>query len=117
LDKRDRALARLEDQMRSVSPLRRIQSEFQRVDELSHRSGLALAHLLELSRARLRGLGERLEALSPLAVLKRGYAVVTRLEDGSVVRSVRQVKGRDALTVKVADGAFDVEVKRAKADG
>jgi exodeoxyribonuclease VII large subunit len=116
LDERRRALTRLEDQMRSASPLRRIQSESQRVDELSHRSGLALAHLLELSHAHLRGLGERLEALSPLAVLERGYALVTRLEDGSVVRSARQVKAREALAVRVADGEIDVDVREAKAD-
>jgi exodeoxyribonuclease VII large subunit len=59
-------------------------------------------------------MGERLEALSPLAVLERGYAVVTLAEDGSLVRSSRQVKGRDDLRVRVADGTFDAEVKRAR---
>jgi exodeoxyribonuclease VII large subunit len=111
LDERDQALTHLEERLRFFSPLRSIQSEFQRVDELSHRAGLALAHRLELSRAHLRGLGEQLEALSPLRVLARGYAVVTRAADGSLVRSTRQVKGRDELAVRVADGTFDVEVK------
>jgi len=114
VDERVGALTQLEELLRSCSPLRRIQSESQRLDELSHRTGLALAHLLELSQAHLRGMGERLEALSPLAVLERGYAVVTLAEDGSLVRSSRQVKGRDDLRVRVADGTFDAEVKRAR---
>jgi len=111
LDEHHNAMNRLEERLRFFSPLRRIQSESQRVDELSHRTALALAHRLELSRAHLRRLGERLGALNPLSVLARGYAVVTRAEDGSLVRSKRQVKGRDELAIRVSDGTIEVEVK------
>jgi len=51
----------------------------------------------------------RLEALSPLSVLKRGYAVVTRKEDGTVVSRVAQA--RDEMKVRVSDGEFEVRKK------
>ncbi len=48
----------------------------------------------------------KLDAMSPLKVLTRGYSV-TRLADGSVVSSVNQVKDRDVISVTVNDGTFN----------
>ena len=58
--------------------------------------------------ARLTGFENRLTALSPLAVLKRGYAVVTK--NKRVVASKSQVQDGDALRVRVQDGEFDARV-------
>jgi exodeoxyribonuclease VII large subunit len=49
-------------------------------------------------------------ALNPLAVLKRGYAVVTRKSDGSVVSKVKQVNAGDQIQVRVSDGQLDAEI-------
>jgi exodeoxyribonuclease VII large subunit len=94
--------------LRFYSPLRRVQTERQRVDEMSRRGNAAQAHRLELAAARLMGLENRLTALSPLAVLQRGYAVVTK--NKSVVASRSQVQDGDALRVRVRDGEFDARV-------
>ena len=91
------------------SPLRRVQTERQRVDELGRRIQAAQVHRLELSKAWLTGLENRLGTLSPLAVLGRGYAVVTRA--GRVVTSHSQVKTGDDVHVRVQDGEFDAQVK------
>jgi exonuclease VII large subunit len=48
----------------------------------------------------------RLEALSPLAVLRRGYAVVTRKDDGSVVSRLEQAG--EEMIVRVSDGELEV---------
>jgi exodeoxyribonuclease VII large subunit len=78
------------------------------VDELSRRGNAAQAHRLELSAARLMGLENRLTALSPLAVLQRGYAVVTK--NKRVVASKSQVQDGDALRVRLRDGEFGARV-------
>ncbi|HEX7540848.1 MAG TPA: exodeoxyribonuclease VII large subunit [Anaerolineales bacterium] len=90
------------------SPIRRVQTERQRVDEMSRRGNAAQAHRLELAAARLMGLENRLTALSPMAVLQRGYAVVTK--NKRVVTSKSQVQVGDALRVRVRDGEFDARV-------
>ena len=59
---------------------------------------------LERKRARLDMLHARVGALSPVATLERGYAIVRRAED--VVRSTAQVETGDALSIRVADGTF-----------
>jgi len=96
-------------QLRYVSPDRRIQSERQRVDELARRAHSSLFHQVQLQSAHVKGMARRLEALSPLAVLARGYAIVTRKEDGSVVSRVAQAS--DEMKVRVSDGEFEVKKK------
>ncbi len=106
--------ARLEDMQRRLlraSPIWQIQNGRQRLDDLSTRGELALAHRLQLQRAQLAGLHSRLLALNPLAVLERGFAVVSR-PDGSLVRSVSQVKAGDEIRLQVADGKFGAEVTK-----
>ena len=51
----------------------------------------------------------KLDAMSPLKVLTRGYAM-TRLEDGTVLRSVRQVAAGTQVTVSLSDGRFSASV-------
>ena len=101
------SLSSLVSQLRYVSPERRIQSERQRVDELARRAHSSLFHHVQLQSAHVRGMQRRLEALNPNAVLARGYAVVTRKDDGSVVSRVAQAS--DEMKVRVSDGEFEVE--------
>ncbi len=103
-------LSSLIAQLRYASPARRIQSESQRVDEFSRRAFSALFHRLQIQKKHVEGTQSRLEALSPLAVLARGYAVVTRKDDGSVVSRVAQA--RDVMNVRVSDGEFEVKHSR-----
>lgn len=94
--------------LRFYSPARRIQSDLQRLDEFSRRVETAQVHRLALAAGELLGFRKRLEALSPMQVLARGYAVVTRSRDGALVRKVAQA--RDGIHVRVSDGAFDAQV-------
>jgi exodeoxyribonuclease VII large subunit len=108
-DLRDRRAA-LQSQMRALahlSPQVRLANLRQRTDDLISQAALAVSHRLQLRRERLTGLAARLEALNPLAVLQRGYAVVRR--DGQLVRRVAQVTRGDRLSVRVSDGEFDAE--------
>jgi exodeoxyribonuclease VII large subunit len=94
--------------LRFYSPLRRVQTDRQRLDELSRRGNAAQAHRFELTAVRLKGLDNRLTALNPMAVLQRGYAVVTK--NRRVVTSKSQVQDGDALRVRLQDGEFDARV-------
>jgi exodeoxyribonuclease VII large subunit len=106
-----RQVESLAARLRLVSPLRRVQTDRQRLDETSGRIGRAVSHRLEISHERLHGLRERLLALNPLAVLARGFAVVTRPADGSIVRQAARVQTGDSLCVRVADGEFGATVE------
>ncbi|RJP46984.1 MAG: exodeoxyribonuclease VII large subunit [Anaerolineaceae bacterium] len=105
-------LSDIESRLKFYSPARRLQSERQRADEWSRRLVAAPAHRLALEAEKVAGLGKRLVALSPFEVLARGYAVVTRPADGSLIRSVGQVNPKEEIEVRVSDGKFGAEVKR-----
>jgi len=62
-------------------------------------------------RDRLEGLGRRLDVLSPLATLQRGYAIAER-EDGHVVAHAAEVETGDALAVRFQDGRIRVHVNQ-----
>jgi exodeoxyribonuclease VII large subunit len=97
-------------QLRYASPDRRIQSERQRVDELARRAHSSLFHHFQLQSSHVKGMQKRLEALNPLSVLARGYAVVTRKDDGSVVSRIAQASNE--MKVRVSDGEFEVKHSR-----
>jgi len=94
-----------------ASPRNRINSARQRVDELLSRAQTRLRHELALRQERLGGLRARLESLSPLATLERGYALVRHRETGRLITRVGQVCRGDELGVRVSDGEFGVRVE------
>lgn len=101
-----RALSHEHSTLQRLSPQARVTTHRQQVDDLIRQGIRAVAHGLALRGSALDGLQARLAALSPLATLERGYAIV-RLEDtGEVVRHVQQVQAGDTLTVRVQDGEF-----------
>ena len=100
------ALAQRQRDLYRLSPKARVDAHRQRVDDFTQRADRALEHALAMRRASLAGLQARLAALSPLATLERGYAVVRREDSGAIVRSVAQVDAGDALLIQVHDGQF-----------
>jgi exodeoxyribonuclease VII large subunit len=92
------------------SPQARIANARQRSDDLARRLMAGVRHELALRQAALRGLVQTLSAVGPETVLARGYAVVRRLANGEVVRSLTQVRAGDPLGVQVSDGSFGVRV-------
>jgi exodeoxyribonuclease VII large subunit len=83
----------------------------QRLDELSERALHAVTSRIRFAQQRLRGGAERLQALSPLAVLRRGYSIARRVEDGSVIRDAADLKDGEHLRLTFARGTARVRVE------
>ena len=54
-------------------------------------------------------LTSKLDAMSPLKVLTRGYALVRR-ENGMVLKSVRQIEPGERIKVSLSDGSLTAAV-------
>ena len=92
-----------------ASPLQNILNNRQRLDEFSERAQRALVHQLRLKQTELAGKKSRLASLNPMAILERGYAVVSQ-SDGTIIHSVQQTHHGQNLQIRVADGQFNTEV-------
>jgi exodeoxyribonuclease VII large subunit len=70
-------------------------------------------NFLLTKRLRMEQLSVQLEALSPLAILDRGYALVFDA-DGKLVKDAHRLKGGDDITARLANGTIAATVKPKK---
>jgi len=79
---------------------------------LVHRQQQLQQHLLQPSQEKLQLLGAKLDLVSPLKILTRGYAIVTKNEQ--VVRSVNVLNKDDEINVRFADGSAVANITGVK---
>jgi exodeoxyribonuclease VII large subunit len=94
-------------------PVRLIAEARQQCDELRDRKYRAMARIYEQRRARMQRAAAQLEALSPLAVLSRGYCVVQK-PDGESVKDASQLKPGQAVRMRFHRGRATAEVKETE---
>lgn len=107
----DHERQRLTTQARQLrDPRRVLQALQQRIDEHSDRALRALRARLRLWEQRLASGVGRLDALSPLAVLQRGYGIARR-QDGTVARDATRLQAGELLDLLLANGTARVRVE------
>jgi exodeoxyribonuclease VII large subunit len=82
----------------------------ERLNRTGDRLTACMQHRIERSNALLTAHGARLDALSPLKVLGRGYAVA-RDEHGRVLKRVADLPGGREFRLRVTDGEVDARVQ------
>lgn len=108
------ALARRRPFARPFDP---IHDRARRLDELEQRTERAFGRRLERLDDRLGALAARLDGLSPLRVLGRGYSVTQRAADGHVVRNVSDVRIGDQILTRLFAGSIRSRVESTGSDG
>lgn len=97
-------------EMRLKAPLEQVRIQRLRLEQLQLRMQQALVLSVNQRKERLSVLCGRLDALSPLAVLSRGYAIVRCPETGVIVRDEQQVVVDDLLEIKLGKGELLAKV-------
>jgi len=85
-------------------PFRRIDALAQGLDVTEERMNVRVKNRLDLLETRMSAQAARLEALSPLNVLSRGYTVTQDAESGKVLRSATDLKPGQKLKTRFTDG-------------
>ena len=109
LDAGRRELRRLEQSRVLRNPAAVVDDQRMRLDGVQHRLALALERSLRRGRVELAELAGRIDAMSPLKVLGRGYAIARY--QNQAVTTVGQVSHGDALDVMVSDGVLHCRVE------
>jgi exodeoxyribonuclease VII large subunit len=92
-------------------PLERVRDLERKLDESSDRLQRALQQRMIQVRHRLEAQTERLEGLSPLNVLGRGYTLTRRESDSAVVRDPGQVRPGDTIITTLRHGQIRSRVE------
>ena len=87
-----------------------VQDKRMELAHLQQRLGDLSGALLSRRRQRFSALAAALDAMSPLKVLGRGYAVA-RSRDGTILKSGREVAPGDRVSVTLSEGGFDAVVE------
>jgi exodeoxyribonuclease VII large subunit len=113
-----RQLALAESRLKGLSaqrPFRRpfdmIHDRSRRLDELAQQGATGLRRLLHDRQRRFANLAGKLQSLSPLAVLERGYTITQDAMTGKVIRSAGQLRVGQTLATRFAEGTVTSNVE------
>lgn len=93
-----------------LSPRRALTACRQSLEQVTPRLALSWRQALETRRRHLDYCDSHLKKLDPMAILARGYAVATRVPEGTIIRDATLVPKGAGIKVKVDKGAMDCEV-------
>ena len=91
------------------SPVSYISHRRELLGTLTNRLSAAQSKHIALRKQRFIGMAAKLDAMSPLKVLARGYAMA-QSEDGALLRSVKQASIGENIKINVSDGYFKATV-------
>jgi len=94
-----------------TKPLRMLAEAERSLDEAGGRVCQSIKSMIAASDVRLKSVAGRLNSLSPLAVLGRGYCVVVNDGSGAAVKSVGEVSVGDSVSIRMTDGVAGAEIK------
>lgn len=110
----EQQLGSLSRRLQSQQVGRRLVRDRQRFERLPERLLKAWGHSQHKRRAELAALARALNAVSPLATLQRGYAVLRTDDQRRVISSVEQAKPGDQVEALLYDGSLDLTVNAVK---
>ncbi len=110
----DEKISYLNDLKKSIEPgifRERLAQHMQYIDELEQRGLLSIRRIMEIKKAEFAARTGRLNAVSPLGTLSRGYSITLKLPGRTPVRSISDVDKMDEVELIVSDGKLICGVK------
>lgn len=106
--------ARTEHKLTAFNPREQLLSERSRLGTFRLMLAQTMQNARKERRQQLASQIRQLDALSPLKVMQRGYGLIYKAE--ALVKSVEQIETGDSLTIRLADGSADCEVRSLKGE-
>jgi len=108
-------LQQLQSRLQRAAPDRLIKEQASHLQKQSVALHKACRHQLEAHQQKLAELSHRLQTVSPLATLSRGYAIVQD-DKGNIVRHYQDVSQGDSISAQLATGVLHCKVMAQDAD-
>lgn len=92
-------------------PLEIIERYSQELDDLLKVLAKSVSHTVELKAGEFNTLTGKLNTLSPLSILRRGYSITVSVPGGEILKSAKGARSGDIIKTKLADGDILSEIK------
>jgi exodeoxyribonuclease VII large subunit len=96
------------------SPMERLKNLRSFITEVRKRMGQNVNHAMEIHRHRVAGILGKLDSLSPLSILRRGYSITRKLPSLQILREATHVKEGDRVEVKLYQGTLVCGVEKTE---
>ncbi|MCP3676406.1 MAG: exodeoxyribonuclease VII large subunit [Deltaproteobacteria bacterium] len=93
-----------------IDPRRRYRDMRLRLDDMGERLNMAVSHRYAMARGGLEATVARLNALSPLSVLQRGYSIARKMSSHAVIRDAAEVSVGEDINVMLYRGELSCKV-------
>ncbi|MBE6844909.1 MAG: exodeoxyribonuclease VII large subunit [Ruminococcus sp.] len=101
-------LDRLNDRLLRFSPKQKMDADIQKLDNLTRALKSAYARIISEKNSSCISAASKMEALSPVKVLERGYSLVYR--DGNVITKSSELSAGDYIEIKMSDGVVRAKI-------
>jgi exodeoxyribonuclease VII large subunit len=96
-------------------PENKINQYYQYIDEFSVRLNSRIKHLVELYKERVKKDSQRLDSLSPWAVIERGYSICRKIPGKEIIKRLEQIEVGTKIEVIISDGKILSKVEKKEA--
>ncbi|WP_331454370.1 exodeoxyribonuclease VII large subunit [Methanococcoides methylutens] len=93
-----------------------LRQDYQHLDELTSKLSASIERIVENKTAELRLHASRLNSVSPLNTIGRGYSITISPDNRKIVTEVADVKEEDEVDVVVTDGILECNVRKIRSD-
>lgn len=99
-----------------LSPMLLVKRGLAMVPQFMKRLERQMAVLIEHRRRQIESTVAQLNNLSPLAILGRGYSILSRAQDGAILRRAKDVQAGEEIVARLSQGQLNCTVKRVVPD-
>lgn len=96
-------------------PENKINQYYQYIDEFSARLNSRIKHRVELYEERVKKDSQRLDSLSPRAVIERGYSICRKIPGKEIIKRLEQIEVGTRIEVIISDGKILSKVEKKEA--
>ncbi|WP_445474939.1 exodeoxyribonuclease VII large subunit [Methanococcoides methylutens] len=93
-----------------------LRQDYQHLDELTSKLTTSIGRIVDNKASELRLHASRLNSVSPLNTIGRGYSIAVSPDSRRIITNVADVKGKDEVDVIISDGILECNIKNIRYD-
>lgn len=116
MSERKKHLEHLQEKIEPEHFMDMLRQDYQHLDELTSKLTTSIGRIVENKTAELRLHASRLNSVSPLNTIGRGYSIAVSPDSRRIITNVAGIEEKDEVDVIVSDGILECNVKNIRAD-